>query len=167
MLLLKDIEHLALFGHGAQLTGLFGIRHADEESFAIGDEVKQSELSCAEEKCAVEIVDGVVEYVVMSVEIADALEQLHFARESLTTKHLYSLGGVCGDTTEGNIHFHNFCHALTQLHCNLRRYTTFYFKMAIVTSCHRSADAEVRAGEEVASGFVKHKKEAARVSAQT
>lgn len=167
VLLLEDVEHLLLFGHGAQLLRLFGIGHADEESFSIGDEVEEGELAGAEEECAIKIVDSVVEDVVVGIEIADALEKLHLACESLLAEHFDGFCGVCSDSAEGNVGVYDFCHPLAQLCSNLGSYSTFDFEMTVVSSGNRGADAEVGAREEVACGFVEHEKEASCVGAQS
>lgn len=167
VLLLEDVEHLLLFGHRAQLVRLFGIGHADEESFSIGDEVEEGELAGAEEKCAIKIVDSVVEDVVVGVEIADALEKLHLACESLLAEHFDGFCGVCSDAAEGDVGVYDFCHPLAQLCSNLGSDSTFDLEMTVVASGNRSADAEVGVWEEVACGFEEYEKEASRVGAQS
>ena len=167
VLLLEHGKHLVLLGHRAQAVGVFGVGHAQEQSFAEGHEVEHRELAGAQQQCRVEVVHRLAEGVVVRVEVADAFEQKHLAREALAAKHLDGIGGVGRDAAEGEVARHDLSHAAAQAFGHLGCDAAGQRESAEIAPRHGRADAQFGLRIEVAHGFVEHKKQAARVGAQT
>ena len=167
VLFLEHGKHFVLIRHRAQALGMFRIRHAQQQSFAEGHEVVHRELTGAQEQCRVEVVHRIAEGVVVRVEVADALEQQHLARETLATEHLNGVGGVRRHAAEGQIARHDFGHATAQAFGHFGRDAAGQCEATEVAPSHGRADAQFGLGIEVAHGFVEHKEEAARVGAQS
>ena len=167
VLLLEHGKHLVLLGHRAQAVGVFGVGHAQEQSLAEGHEVEHRELTGAQQQGRVEVVHRLAEGVVVCVEVADAFEQKHLAREALAAKHLDGVGGVGRDAAEGEVARHDLGHAAAQAFGHLGCDAAGQRESAEIAPRHGRADAQFGLRIEVAHGFVEHKKQAARVGAQT
>ena len=167
VLLLEHGKHFVLIRHRAQALGMFRIGHAQQQSFAEGYEIEHRELAGAQQQCRVEVVHRLAQGVVVRVEVADALEQEHLARETLAAKHLDGVGGVRRDAAEGQIARHNFGHAAAQAFGHLGRDAAGQCEATEVAPGHGCADAQFGLGIEVAHRFVEHKEQAARVGAQS
>ena len=166
----EDVEHHTLASHGAQLSGILLVRHAQQESVTEGYDVEKPQLSGAEQQRAVEEVAErsllvLLQGIVMGIQVADALQEFHLRRKSLLAEEFDGIGGVAADAVEGKVGIDEALHFGLQVLHHLRCDTAFDVERAEVASGERGADAQAGTGEVVVDGLVEHKEEAAGVGA--
>ena len=112
VVLANDLKHLCLLGHFLQAAGILSVGNAQEQAVVEAYEVEQVNLSRVGEQATVHVVDGVVQPVIVGIQVVLALQQLHLAGHALFAKHLYRLLDGALDTVDGHVRMDDFLHTL-------------------------------------------------------
>ena len=92
----------------------------------------------------------------MGIEVADALQKLHFRHQSLFAEQSDGIRRMAGDASELQVGINEPLHLAFQAFCHLCRNALFDIERAEESAGNRRADAQACAGKEVMDCLVEH-----------
>ena len=165
--LAHHVQHLVLGCKRLQFGWVLGHGNAQEQAFVEGYEVKEMQQSGAREQASVEVIYRLVELVIIGVEVALALQELHLAGHPLALEHADGLLYRALHAVDGHVGSYDFLHALLDgAHC-LRCHRLSRVQFAVVSPAHGVAYDDVPMRVKVLHRLDQHEEERACVGVYT
>ena len=159
---LERLGHVDLLG---QPRGVVPVGHAQQQSVVIALQPPHLEVAGRRHERSVEIVDGVAQHVVVAVDLAAGLKQLHLVLESALLEDAHGLLRRRFAAAEGHVEVDDLLHPLADVADVVvaHRLARALLEVAVVAAAQRVLDEELGACEEVLRGLVEHEAQRADV----
>ena len=166
-LLGKHPEGLGLRHLLCHLVGVVPVGHAQQQSLLIALQVPHLQVSGRGHQRTVVVIHRIAQRIVVRIDLAARLQQLHLVRETTLLKHADSLLGGGLRATEGHVHVDDFLHPLLDLHHVLvgQHTAVLLLEVAVVAPAERVLNEQFRGGKHVLRGFVEHKAQRTHIHA--